>query len=389
LKKQIALSTDTTSSAVIDPGEEHQRKRFRRFLSLFFIAVVIPTIVSAFYYMFVASGFYVSEAKFTIYSNDSAAAGVIDSILPSTFGSHSARELYVIQEFVFSQNAMEKLDEDLDLLSYYQVDALDPLSRLSPDATMEEAFAYYEDLLEMTVDSQSGVATLILRAPQPEISHELAAALLRYSEKIVNDLTKRAQSDQIAFATSEVEKAEDLLLQKRVDVQGLQRRLDEFNPLESASGVSTIRMELESELVRARTALDSLRRLLQPDAYKLVTLRNRIASLEQQIANEKARLVDENDDSALNISAAEFEALAFEKEFAEERYTSALKFLEVSSLQALQQGKYLAVISPPTLPDQPAYPRKIFGVLTVFAISFCIFAVGGITLAVIREHTRV
>lgn len=388
MKKPIVLSTDAASPAVIDPVDEHRRKRFRRVIAMFFVVVMVPTAVSALYYMFVASDFYVSEAKFTVHSNDSAAAGALDSILPTTFGGNSSKELYIIQEFIFSQSAMEKLDNDLELLNHYQVDALDLLSRLAPDATSEEAFAYYEDILEVTVDTQSSVATLRFRAPQASLAQDLAASLLGYSEEIVNNLTKRAQVDQIEFAEGEVEEAEERLLKKRVELQSLQRTLDEFNPLESASGVSSIRMELESELARARTELDSLKQILQPNAHKLVVLRNLIASLEHQIANEKARLVDENG-SALNISAAAFEALAFEKDFAEERYTSALKFLEVSRLQALQQGRYLAVLSPPTRPEEPTYPRKFFGVLTVFAVAFCIFAVGGIALAVIREHARV
>ena len=146
--------------------------------------------------------------------------------------------------------------------------------------------------------------------------------------------------------------------------------------------------QLEGELAKTRTELETQQSVLQPGAHQLVLLQNKINSLERQIGLEKQRLVDDTG-GGLNVSAASFEAVAFEKEFAEERYATALRFLELSRVEALQQGRYLSVLSPPSLPDEPAYPRRYFGVLTVFAVAFAVFSVGGITLAVIREHARI
>jgi capsular polysaccharide transport system permease protein len=386
--KRQAKESKAVRSAVIDAGEQYQRRRLKRFFAFALVFVGIPTLLGAIYYGFVASDFYISESKFVIHSNEVRSASAIDTLLPSTFGSFSARELYVVQAYVLSHDAMDRLNADLNILEYYQDEDIDYFSRLPQQVSREQAFAYYQDLLEVIVDSQSGVATMLLRAPTPELAQIFSRALLEYSEEVVNNLSDRAQIDQIAFASSEVDSAEAKVIETRLELQSLQRQLDEFNPLESASGVSSIRMELESELVRARTELEASEPILQPNAHQLVVLRNKIASLERQIASEKDRLVDE-EDGALNVSAARFEALAFEKEFAEQRYASALQFLEASRVEALQQGRYLSVLSTPSLPEEPTFPRRIFGILTVFGISFFVFSIGGITVAVVREHAKV
>ena len=374
--------------AAVESIEVYRRSRLRRFLAFFMIVVILPTILGAIYYASMASDFYVAESRFVIHSAETSSASALDTVLPSALGSFSARELYIVQAFLTSREALAKLRHDHDFLSAYQSPELDALSRLPSDVTDEGAFEYYQNLVEIVIDSQSGVGTLRLRAPTAIQAQSFSQSLLNYSEEMVNQLSTRAQEDRIRFALKEVDLAEDRVVAARVNLQRVQRNLEEFNPLDSASGVTSIRMQLEGELAKTRTELETQQSVLQPGAHQLVLLQNKINSLERQIGLEKQRLVDDTG-GGLNVSAASFEAVAFEKEFAEERYATALRFLELSRVEALQQGRYLSVLSPPSLPDEPAYPRRYFGVLTVFAVAFAVFSVGGITLAVIREHARI
>ncbi|MDX1401952.1 MAG: hypothetical protein R3245_08525, partial [Kiloniellales bacterium] len=212
-------------------------------------------------------------------------------------------------------------------------------------------------------------------------------ALLNYSEEIVNQLSDRAQTDQIDFALQEVGKAERRLVDARLTLLALQREVQEFNPIESAIGVTSIRMELESELAKTRTELESLEAVLQPNTHQLVSLRNKAASLERQIKVERQRLVSRGE-GTLSESASSFEAAAFEKEFAEEAYQSTLRFLDISRIEAAQKAYYLSVLSEPDLPDEALYPERLRSVLTVFGVCLALFLISAMLLAVIREHAR-
>ena len=58
------------------------------------------------------------------------------------------------------------------------------------------------------------------------------------------------------------------------------------------------------------------------------------------------------------------------------------------SKEALDPAARLIVVSRPSLPTEHTYPRRLYGMLTVFFVSFALFAIGSLLIAAAREHAQ-
>lgn len=353
------------------------------------IWVGLPTVFAAIYFGLLATDMYQSESKYTIQGSDMRSVGSLDSIIGalSSGGGSSEYDARAVQEYILSRDVLRRLDREEGFIAHHQDPAIDWIARIPADATFEEAFDYYEDLVDVRHDSQSGVSELTVLASTAEDAKRFAHAILRYAEEMVNDLSERARLDRMEFASQEVGAGEQRLGKARQAILELQREGEEINPVESATAVFNIRSQLDAELSKARAELHQLESFLKPEAHQVQVLKQKIASFEEQIRTENLKLVD-NQSQSLSASIARFEPLVLEKEFAEKAYESALVSLEVARTEAAQQHRYLATIVSPSVPDEPTHPERILGILTVFALALVAFGVLSLLISAAREHAR-
>ena len=351
--------------------------------------VGLPTLVAALYFGAMASDMYQSESKYTIQGADMRASSALDSIMGAlavsgSSGEHDAR---AVQEYILSRDVLRRLDREQQFIAHHQDPAIDWVSRIPADATFEEAYEYYGSLVDVRYDSQAGVSTLTVLATTADGARRFAEAILRYAEEMVNDLSERARLDRMDFARREVAAGERRLTKARQAILVLQREGEEIDPMESASAVFNIRSQLDAELSKARAELRQMESFMQPEAHQVQVLRQKIASLEEQIRNENLKLVDSQSQS-LSASIARFEPLILEKEFAQKAYESALASLEVARTEAAQQHRYLATIVTPSVPDESTHPKRLLGVFTVFALMLVAYGILSLFLAAAREHAK-
>jgi capsular polysaccharide transport system permease protein len=81
-----------------------------------------------------------------------------------------------------------------------------------------------------------------------------------------------------------------------------------------------------------------------------------------------------------------YEQLEAERRFAENAYQHALEALDRARSAADRQQLYIADFVPPSLPEEPLYPRRLRSLATVFLIAFAVWAIGGLTLRSVRDH---
>lgn len=351
--------------------------------------VALPTLFAVVYFGLLAADMYQSESKYTIQGSDMRSIGSLDSIIGalSSSGGSSEYDARAVQEYILSRDVLRRLDREEGFIGHHQDPAIDWITRIPADATFEDAYEYYEDIVDVLYDSQSGVSTLKVLASTADDAQRFAHAILRYAEEMVNDLSERARLDRMEFARQEVGAGEQRLAKARQAILELQREGEEINPVESATAVFNIRSQLDAELSKARAELGQLESFLQPEAHQVQVLKQKIASLEEQIRNENLKLVDTQSQS-LSASIARFEPLVLEKEFAEKAYESALASLEVARTEAAQQHRYLATIVSPSVPDEATHPQRILGILTVFALALVAFGVLSLLISAAREHAR-
>ena len=367
---------------------DRQRKRALRLGRNFLLWVVLPTLFSVVYYGFFASDFYQSEARYSIQSVDGKASVSLDSLFGELPGGGSDKDALAVRDYMLSRDVLRRLDQDHRFIGHYQAGSIDWLSRLGSDDTFEQAYEYYLSKVDVVYDNQSGVSMLTVRALSADKAAEYTRAILGYGEEMVNRLSDRARQDRMEFARREVADGEARLARARGAILSLQRAGEEINPAESASAVLAIRSELETELAKTRAELGAMKSFMQPNAHKVVSLEQKVKSLQEQIENENRRLVDPSR-RGLSAVIAEFEPLLIEKEFAEKAYESALTSLELARTEAAQQHRYLAVIVSPSKPDEATHPERFIAVLTVFFISLAVFGIASLLIAAIREHARI
>lgn len=367
----------------------NRRKRGKRLLAKIALFVLFPTVLGAVYFGFIASNRYESVSLFTINASDSRPSlPAMESLIGLAGSGPAARDTLAVRDFVLSRDMLRDLDEKQDFIKHYKSRQADFWSRLASDASFEDAFEYYKDIVLVGFDSNSGVLTLKVRAYTAADAQRFARHILEQSEVMVNHLAERARADQMKFAVSEVDKAEKRLSQARQELVKVQQEQGEFNPEATAAAAMSIRTTLEGELAKARAELATLKSYMAPEAPQVIAATEKVRSLAGQAAGETQRLVNPKGEKGLNASFVLFEQAAVEKEFATRAYQSALTTLELARTDAARQHRYLATIATPSLADEAQYPRRYLGTLTVFLSCFLAFSIGSLLAATVKEHAR-
>lgn len=382
------MTTSVPSDTRAATAKQLRRLRARRLALRLSLGVGLPTLLAAVYYGLLVQPQYESVTSFTIQSADGAGPGNALQLLVASVPGTAGRDVMLVREYIESRDMLALLIRDHGWVEHYADPNVDWFSRLAADAPFEDRYEYYLDHIDVEHNSESGVLTLSVRAFSPEKAQQFGQAILDASEHMVNELSERARRDRIELSQAEVRRAEERLSKARQELRQLQAERGDLDPARSAASLLEVRSRLEGELAIARAELSTLSATLQPDAPQLVEQRRRVAALQRQIDEQSRRLSSAEGDN-IGDAIASFEPVVIEKEFAQRAYESALTSLELARVDAARQHRYLVRIAGPSEPDDPAYPRFWYSVLTVLALSFALLGIGTLLVASIREHANV
>ncbi|WP_321341411.1 hypothetical protein [Breoghania sp.] len=355
----------------------------------FVLFVVLPTLVTALYFAFLASDQYAVEAQFAVRTKETGGASMDGlSILSGITGSApSASDSYIVENFIGSRDLVDKVDEDLDLRKLFARPEADFFASVDKDAPIEDLLEYWRTMVTTEFDQYSGIITLTVRAFRPEDAVAVGQKVIGFSEALVNDLSRRAREDAVSEAKSEVARAENRLRLARRAVarfRGDERRL---NPVATAEAREKIIAGLEGERAKLETQRAAIMGM-SPNSPRLTSIESQIEAVAKQI--EAVRLqTNQNDgdgEGTLNQQLSQYEELQTEREFAERAYVSSLASLEKARLEAVSQNRYLAVFVQPMLPDLALYPEGVRWTLTVLVAAFLFWAISGLIVASVRDH---
>ncbi|MCU0661589.1 MAG: hypothetical protein MUC50_04605 [Myxococcota bacterium] len=378
-----------TSKAPDKPitARDLRRARARRAVLRLALGVGLPTVLACVYYGAIATDLFESQALFSVQSADGGMGSGIESLMGIVPGAGSSRDALSVRDYILSRDMLDQLVKEQGFIEHFTKPGVDYLTRLERDATSEDRYEYFIRRVQVEFDSQSGVLTLSVKAFDAASAKRFAAAILRSSEHLVNELSRRAREDKIQFTQAELDKAEERLAEVRKKILALQNQVDELNPVASANESLGIRASLEGEVAKTQAELRQARGFMAPDAPKVIALQQRVSSLLAQISKEKRKVIDD-DDKGLNNSIADFEEAMLEKEFAEKRLVTAQSAFEIATMEALRQHRYLAVVSSPSEPNDATHPRRLLGIATVFIAIFLSFGVLSMLVAAVKEHAK-
>jgi capsular polysaccharide transport system permease protein len=355
---------------------------------LFLFTVVLPTLLSAYYFGFIASGTYISESSFVIRGPEQQAATPLGMILKGTGFTRSQDDGYAVQDFIFSRDALRALDERLDIRKAFSSKNVDIFSRFAGvewwDDSFEALHKYYKKHVDVQLDSASSVVTLSTRAFTAEDSLRMNQLLFELSEALVNHLNDRGLQDMIRFAAREVAEAEMSAKKAALTLARYRNEKGVIDPeRQSAIPLQQI-AKMQDDLIATKAQLAQLE-MLTKDTPQIPALKRRAEFLEAEIEAESMRVAGGGRQS-LASKAAEFQRLSLDKEFSDKQLGIALAALERARNDAQRKQLYMERIAQPSKPDVPTEPRRIKAVLGTVIISLIIWGILSLLVAGIREH---
>ncbi|WP_298199264.1 Wzz/FepE/Etk N-terminal domain-containing protein [Novosphingobium sp.] len=354
----------------------------------FLVCVVLPTLIAAIYYGFIAADIYTSESRFVIKSPDQKRAQVssLANLIQTTGLSAGQEQTNEVLAFVRSRDALRRLERDPGVRARFASSEGDFLARYPQpfqQDSFESLFKYYGKMVDARLDTDTGVAVITVRAFSARDAFAINTKLLELSEGMVNQLNVRAERNGIVEAEKQVELATQRAKDVRVALTRFRNGQALIDPAKQAQGV----LEISSGLVAQRAALQAqLDQMLRvaPRNPSIPALANRISAISAQIASQDSRVV--GGDTAIASKLGGYEDLVVEQEFAIQRLNVANASLVQARAEALRQQFYLERVVDPNLPDMPLLPRRLINVLIVAAASLCLYFIGWMFMVGILEH---
>lgn len=353
---------------------------------LLFLTVVLPTLLSAIYFGLVASDVYISESHFVVRSPQRQTSAGLGALIQGAGFSRSQDDTYTVHDFIFSRDALKRLDDQFAVgraFANSNVDIFSRFSGLDWDESFEALHRYYQKRVTVSLDASSSISTLSVSAFTPEDAYKINAKLLEMSENLVNQLNERGRQDMIRYAAAEVALAEQKAKSAALAVSRFRNQKGVFDPeKQSALQLQQI-SRMQEELIANRIQLAQMRSLTGNNP-QISSLQQRVETLQAEIDSETAKVAGGG--RSLANKSTEYENLILERGFAESRLAAALVSMEQARNDAQRKQLYLERIVQPSKPDVAVEPRRIRSVLITFVLGLVAWGILTMLLAGVREH---
>ena len=358
------------------------------FISLtFWLMVVLPTVAGVVYFGWLASDRFEAEIKFTV---TGAEAPMVDGFgaltgLPS---ADTIQDTQIVANHLQSRAAVEALEKKVGLRSLYSASDVDWLSRFNGTKPIERLVKYWQSMAHVAIQMPAGIVSVRVQAFTPAASHDIAAALIEISEKLINDLNDRMNRDTLTLSESELERASQRLMQARLNIEKARNDEGVLDATRAAEGIARLITETRSQLLLMQQEYRTQLRVVSESAPQMQNLRARINALEGQIADLESQLTrrDAKGNPTLSASMLRFSALELERQIAEKLYAGAVASLEVARMNAERKKMYLNTFVAPSIPQEARYPKRGLSIFLTVIGSLALWGcvVGGVVL--VRNH---
>jgi capsular polysaccharide transport system permease protein len=361
-------------------------KVFSRLDLLFLLTVVVPTTLAILYFGLFASDVYVSESRFVVRSPDKPAASGLGVLLKSAGFSNAGDEIFAAHEYALSRDALKELNKNGEVTRSYgspQISIFDRFNAIGLNGTFEDLYNYFRGKVGVEYAPTSSITTLTVRAFSPRDAQKFNKKLLEQSEEMVNRLNSRGRTDLVRFATQEVVEAKIAAREAALSLAQFRNARGIIDPEGQANLQLQMVSKLQDELIGARTQLQQLR-AMAPENPQIPVLEVRISSLTREI-DEQLGLVAGSRRS-LSATAAQYQRLQLEREFADRRLAAAMNSLEEARNESRRKQVYVERIVQPSLPDEAQEPRRLRGIFATLILGLVAWAILTMLIAGVREH---
>jgi capsular polysaccharide transport system permease protein len=354
----------------------------------FVLIVILPTLLAAIYYGFIASDIYVSESRFVIKSPEEKRAQMtsLANLIQTTGLSSGQEQANEVLEYVRSRDALKALEQLPGIQAAFSAQQGDILSRFPQpfsSHSFEALYKYYGKMVSADLDKETGTAIITVKAFSPGAAHAINEDLLRLSEALVNRLNARAQYRGIEEAQRQVDLATERAKEARVALGQYRNAQEVIDPAKQAVGVLEISNTMTAQRAALQAQLAQMRQVT-PNNPSIPALSQRIAAISAQIASQDSRVVGTSGGIASKMGG--YENLLVEQEFATKSLDVANAALVQARAEAVRQQFYLERVADPNLPDYALLPHRFVSVLVVAAATSLLYFIGWMLIVGILEH---
>jgi capsular polysaccharide transport system permease protein len=353
---------------------------------LFLVVVCLPVAVSTIYFGLIAADQYMSEARFVVRTTSQGDSANLASLMQDQKMSRASDETFAVSEYITSRDAMNALMANnhlRDVLSRPAADFIARYPNIYSRDNDEALYVHLQRFISVDVDSDSGIATLYVRAFNAQDAQDLASALLKDSESLVNQMNERYYEDALRLATKFVDEKKAEMLEVETHLSAYRNAQRVVDPNKEAAAALAGIGALVTDMMKAEAELGQ-QVAMAPTGPQSGPLRDKVASLRDEIAKQRQKIA--GGDTSMAEELSEFDQLMLDRDLAARALQSAVSRLISARQDAERQQFYLQTIVQPNLADYPLYPWRILDSLFVAALSLCAFWTIRTLLRNVWEH---
>jgi capsular polysaccharide transport system permease protein len=294
----------------------------------------------------------------------------------------------MVADYLTSRQVVDEANQRINVIARFSRPEIDWWSRFDRTKPMESFVSYWQEMVKSKFDQMTGVGSVQVRAFTPDDAQLIAKTLTTLAEELINSMTVRGHRDSIAFAESEVRRAEDRVKAVRAKMTVFRNRVGVIDPASSVvASNSTLVQTLRAELAKLETSLATLRQQrLDESSPTVKALQSQIDATKQQLDSLGSQIGESNSGNVLTKDVAEYEQLMLEKLFAENVLTSAMQALVVARANATNQRLYVSPYVQAGRPESSTYPKRLYSILMVAFGAFVVWTLLIMLTRSVREH---
>jgi capsular polysaccharide transport system permease protein len=384
----VALGAEDRAAEIMRVQRDIAARRRRKLVQLgarLACFVLLPTILVSYYFYAVATPLYVTNTEFVIQKAEAptGGGGGLGSLLGGG-GFATTQESITVQSYLESREAMLRLDEELDFRGHFSGENIDPLTRLSPDATVEQMYNTYLRNLVISYDPTEGLIRMDVLAADPVASQQFSEALIGYAEERVEEMSARVRADGMVGAEDAFSDAEARAATAQARVLELQQQLEVVSPEAELNLVFTQIASLEARLTEERLRLAEMNAASRPNAGRVAASQAQIERLEAQVTEMRTALTG----GEVSLAQVQSELVVAQADLETRRLmlTEAMQAREAARMQANRQSLYISMGVFPVPPDEAAFPKAFENTLLAFVVFSGIYLLISMTASILREQ---
>lgn len=350
-------------------------------------AIYFAILIITSYYGFLAESRYTSESKIVVRRSTDSLSQLGGISLPflGAIGGSSAEDAYQLREYINSNDMLEVLDNELGLQEHLRHFHLDIFNTLLPWEKKEKFLKIFRKSIEISFEEKTGILTISAHGNSPDFAYRLNYAIIKESERFINDQTHRVSREQLEFANSELLRARKAMDDAKDGLIAYQNNKGLIDPLASAQSTFVIIAGLESQLANKEVELKTLSRVMQSNSDQIIAIQKSITVIKNQINHEKSRLTAPDESSLNRISANYLERKGL-VDFYSDVYKISLAATEKLRVETARKIKTISIISSPYLPEQSDFMHKIYMWASWLFIIIITYGAFKLTVEIIEDH---